>query len=176
MTMADITKEKTDSRISRLQRIRKNLKRKRPNFRRYESWRYNRVPERWRRARGIDSHVREKKKGYSISPQIGFRSPKDIRYKLASGKEEVLINSILDLSLIDPKRQSGRIAAKIGRKKKEKIITEAELLNIKILNPISAKIDLGDLDEELDLDEDLLDDIDIDDLDLSDDEDQGEEK
>ncbi|MHA1948034.1 MAG: eL32 family ribosomal protein, partial [Candidatus Hodarchaeales archaeon] len=113
--MADITKEKTDSRISRLQRIRKNLKRKRPNFRRYESWRYNRVPERWRRARGIDSHVREKKKGYSISPQIGFRSPKDIRYKLASGKEEVLINSILDLSLIDPKRQSGRIAAKIGR-------------------------------------------------------------
>ncbi|MHA1543049.1 MAG: eL32 family ribosomal protein, partial [Candidatus Hodarchaeales archaeon] len=72
--MADITKEKPDSRISRLQRIRKNLKRKRPNFRRYESWRYNRVPERWRRARGIDSHVREKKKGYSISPQIGFRS------------------------------------------------------------------------------------------------------
>ena len=80
------------------------------------------------------------------------------------------------MSLIDPKRQSGRIAAKIGRKKKEKIVTEAELLNIKILNPISAKIDLGDLDEELDLDEDLLDDIDIDDLDLSDDEDQGEEE
>ena len=80
------------------------------------------------------------------------------------------------MSLIDPNRQSGRITAKIGRKKKEKILIEAELLNIKILNPISAKIDLGDLDEELDLDEDLLDDIDIDDLDLSDDEDQGEEE
>ena len=174
--MTNITTEKTDSRILRLQRIRKNLKRKRPNFRRYESWRYNRVPERWRRARGIDSHVREKVGGWPISPQIGFRSPKDVRYTLTSGKEEVIINSILDLSLIDPERQSGRIAAKIGRKKKEKIITEAELLNIHILNPISAKIDLGDLDDELDLDEDLLDDIAIDDLDLSDDEDKGEEE
>ncbi len=174
--MTSITPEKTDSRILRLQRIRKNLKRKRPNFRRYESWRYNRVPERWRRARGIDSHVREKVAGWSISPKIGFRSPKDVRYTLSSGKEEVLINSILDLSLIDPKRQSGRIAAKIGRKKKEKIVIEAELLNIHILNPISAKIDLGDLDEELDLDEDLLDDIAIEDLDISDDEDQGEEE
>jgi len=174
--MTSITEEKTESRILRLQRIRKNLKRKRPNFHRYESWRYKRVPKRWRRARGIDSHVREKVAGWSISPQIGFRSPKEIRYTLSSGKEEVIINSILDLSLIDPKRQSGRIAAKLGRKKKEKIIIEAELLNINILNPISAKIDLGDLDKELDLDEDLLDDIAIDDLDLSDDEDQGEEE
>ena len=174
--MTSITPEKTDSRILRLQRIRKNLKRKRPQFRRYESWRYKRVPERWRRARGIDSHVREKVGGWSISPQIGFRSPKDVRYTLTSGKEEVLITSILDLSLIDPKQQSGRIAATIGRKKKEKIVIEAELLNIHILNPISAKIDLGDLDEELDLDEDLLDDIAIDDLDISDDEDQGEEE
>ena len=176
MTMTSINPEKTDSRILRLQRIRKNLKRKRPHFRRYESWRYNRVPERWRRARGIDSHVREKVGGWPISPQIGFRSPKEVRYTLTSGKEEVLITSILDLSLIDPKRQSGRIAARIGRRKKEKIIIEAELLNIHILNPISAKIDLGDLDEQLDLDDDLLDDIAIDDLDLSDDEDQGEEE
>ncbi len=176
MTMTSITKEKTDSRILRLQRIRKNLKRKRPNFRRYESWRYNRVPERWRRARGIDSHVREKVGGWPISPQIGFRSPKEVRYTLASGKEEVLITSSIDLSLIDPEQQVGRISATIGRKKKEKILMEAELLNIHILNPISVKIDLGDLDAELELDEDLLDDIAIDDLDISSDEDQGEEE
>ena len=174
--MTSFTEEKSQSRTLRLQRIRKNLKRKRPYFRRVESWRYNRVPERWRRARGIDSKTREKKGGWPISPKIGFRGPKEVRYQSSSGKEEVLVTSTVDLSLIDPKRQSGRIAAKIGRKKKEKIIMEAELLNIHILNPISAKIDLGDLDAELELDEDLLDDIAIEDLDISDDEDQGEEE
>ena len=174
--MTKLTEEKSQSRTHRLLRIRKNLKRKRPNFRRYESWRYKRVPERWRRARGIDSHVREKVGGWPISPKIGFRSPKDVRYQSSAGKEEILITSTVDLSLIDPKTQSGRIASNIGRKKKEKIIMEAELLNIRILNPISAKIDLGDLDAELELDEDLLDDIAIEDLDISSDEEEGEEE
>jgi large subunit ribosomal protein L32e len=140
-----------------------------------ESWRYKRVPKRWRRARGIDSKTREKKGGWPISPKIGFRAPKAVRYQLPSGKEEVLVSSSVDLSLIDPELQVGRIASKIGRKKKEKILMEAELLNIHILNPISAKIDLGDLDAELELDEDLLDDIAIDDLDISSDEDEGED-
>ena len=94
---------------------------------------------------------------------------------MSSGKEEVLVSSSVDLSLIGPEQQVGRIASTLGRKKKEKILMEAELLNIHILNPISAKIDLGDLDAELELDEDLLDDIAIDDLDISSDEDQGEE-
>lgn len=174
--MTSFSEEKSEDRILRLQRIRKKLKRKRPHFRRVESWRYIRVPERWRRARGIDSKTREKKGGYPKSPKIGYRGPKEVRYQSSSGKEEVLVTSTLDLSLIDPKKQSGRIAANLGRKKKEKIIMEAELLNIRILNPISAKIDLGDLDSELELDEDLLDDIEIDDLDLSSEEDQGEEE
>ncbi|MHA2289706.1 MAG: eL32 family ribosomal protein, partial [Promethearchaeota archaeon] len=55
--MTSYNQEKKEKSLPRLHRIRKNLKRKRPNFRRYESWRYKRVPERWRRARGIDSHV-----------------------------------------------------------------------------------------------------------------------
>ena len=173
--MTNLTDENSQSRTLRLQKFRKNLKRKRPRFIRVESWRYVRVPKRWRRARGIDSKTREKKGGYPISPKIGFRSPKEVRYQSSLGKEEVLVSSTVDLSLIDPKRQSGRVAAGIGRKKKEKIIMEAGLLNIHIVNPISAKIDLGDLDAELELDDDLLDDIALEDLDLSDDETQGEE-
>ncbi len=174
--MTSFTEEKPQSRTLRLQRIRKNLKRKRPYFRRVESWRYNRVPERWRRARGIDSKTREKKGGWPISPMIGFRSPKQVRYQSSSGKEEILIYSPVDLSLIDSNRQVGRIAAKIGRKKREEIVMEAELLNIRILNPISAKIDLGDLEEELELDDELLEEIDIKDLEISEDEEFGEEE
>lgn len=174
--MVDSSGDKTQSEILRLRKIQENLKRKRPTFRRVESWRYKRVKERWRRARGIDSKTREKKGGYTISPMIGFRGPRQVRYLSSSGKEEILIHSPVDLSLIDSNRQVGRIAAQIGRKKREKIIMEAELLNIRIVNPISAKIDLGDLEEELELDEELLEDIDIEDLDLSEDDELGEEE
>ncbi|MFX1285465.1 MAG: 50S ribosomal protein L32e [Promethearchaeota archaeon] len=174
--MADIPGDKAQSEIIRLRKIRENLKHKRPSFRRIESWRYKRVKERWRKARGIDSKTRKKKSGWPISPMIGFRSPKKVRYQSSSGKEEILVFSTVDLSLIDANRQVGRIAANIGRKKKEQIIMEAELLNIHILNPISAKIDLGDLEEELELDDELLEEIDIEDLELSEDEELGEEE
>jgi large subunit ribosomal protein L32e len=168
--MVDISENETQKEMLRQRKIREKLKHKRPTFRRVESWRYKRVKDRWRKARGIDSKTREKKGGWPISPSLGFRSPKRVRYQSSSGKEEVLIYSPLDLSLMNSNFQVGRIAAKIGRKKREKIITEAELLNIRILNPITAKVDLGDLEEELELDEDLLEDIAIDDLELEDEE------
>lgn len=174
--MVDNSEDKALSENIRLRKIRENLKRKRPSFRRVESWRYKRVKERWRKARGIDSKTREKKGGWPISPMIGFRSPKQVRYQSSSGKEEILIYSTVDLSLIDSNRQVGRIAANIGRKKREEIVMEAELLNIRILNPISAKIDLGDLEEELELDDELLEEIDIKDLELSEDEEISEEE
>ncbi|MFX1338225.1 MAG: eL32 family ribosomal protein [Promethearchaeota archaeon] len=46
----------------RLLEIRKNIKKKKPSFRRVESWRYIRVKDSWRKARGIDSQTRKKKK------------------------------------------------------------------------------------------------------------------
>ena len=174
--MVDNSEDKAPSENIRLRKIRENLKRSRPSFRRVESWRYKRVKERWRKARGIDSKTREKKGGWPISPMIGFRSPKQVRYQSSSGKEEILIYSPVDLSLIDSNLQVGRIAANIGRKKREKIVMEAELLNIRILNPISAKIDLGDLEEELELDDELLEEIDIKDLEISEDEEFSEEE
>ncbi|MFX0171510.1 MAG: 50S ribosomal protein L32e [Candidatus Hodarchaeota archaeon] len=168
--MVNISENETQKEMLRQRKIREKLKHKRPTFRRVESWRYKRVKDRWRKARGIDSKTREKKSGWPISPSLGFRSPKKVRYQSSSGKEEVLIYSPLDLSLMNSNFQVGRIAAKIGRKKREKIITDAELLNIRILNPITAKVDLGDLEEELELDEDLLEDIAIEDLELEDEE------
>ncbi|MFX0124037.1 MAG: eL32 family ribosomal protein [Candidatus Hodarchaeota archaeon] len=174
--MPESSDDKIQPKILRHRQIRANLKRKRPLFHRIESWRYKRVKERWRKARGIDSKTRKKKGGWTISPKIGFRSPKKVRYQSSSGKEEVLVFSPVDLSLIDSNLQIGRIAAGIGRKKREQIIMEAELHNIHIVNPISAKIDLGDLEEELELDEELLDEIDIEDLDITEDEETGEEE
>jgi len=175
--MANISEKKADSEKLRLLKIRKNLKQKSPSFRRIESWRLKRIKNRWRRPRGIDTKAREKKKGWPILPMAGFRSPKDIRDKTRSGKEEILVFSAADLSLIDPTTQVARIASNIGQRKKERIIMEAELQNVRIINPIIAKVkvDLGDLETELELDEEILEDISIDDLELDEDN-QGEEE
>ncbi|MFW9780025.1 MAG: eL32 family ribosomal protein [Candidatus Heimdallarchaeota archaeon] len=165
--MSDISKI-SSGQEARLQRIKALLKKKRPKFHRPESWRYKRVKKSWRKARGIDSRTRIKKQGWPVSPSIGFRSPRQIRYQSSVGTEEVLINSPLDLSLIDTSYQVGRIAAGVGRKKKERIITEAQLLNVHIINPIVARVDLRDLEEELALDEEALEDLELSDLELSD--------
>ena len=175
--MPNISEKKPDSEQLRLLNIRKNLRQKRPSFRRVESWRFKRIKERWRRPSGIDSKSREKKKGWPKSPIAGFRSPKEIRNKTRAGKEEILVFSTADISLIDPTSQVARIASNIGQRKKERIIMEAELQNVRIINPITAKVkvDLGDLETELELDEELLEDISIDDLELEEDK-QGEEE
>ena len=46
--------------------LRQKMKKKRPSFRRVESWRYKRVKDSWRKARGIDSQTRMKTKTCKI--------------------------------------------------------------------------------------------------------------
>ena len=55
----------------RLMELRKRMNKKRPSFRRVESWRYKRVKDSWRKARGIDSKTRKKKKSGVKSPTVG---------------------------------------------------------------------------------------------------------
>ena len=63
----------------RLMELRKEINKKRPSFRRVESWRYKRVKDSWRKARGIDSKTRKKKKLGVKSPTMGYRGPKKVR-------------------------------------------------------------------------------------------------
>ena len=64
---------------TRLLELRKKMKAKRPSFRRVESWRYVRVKDPWRKARGIDSRTRIKSKSGVKSPSTGYRTPKKVR-------------------------------------------------------------------------------------------------
>lgn len=165
--------DKTNSKSNkqnRLLRVRSNLKRKKPTFIRAESWRYKRVPTRWRVPRGIDSKIKEKRKGWPKMPSVGYRSPKSVRELSSNGKEEISVFSVSDLQLINPLSQVGRISATVGRKKREKIISESEIMNVHLVNPMFKKIDLKGLDEEIieaeDLSEEALRDLDLEDLEL----------
>jgi large subunit ribosomal protein L32e len=122
-------------------------KRKKPKFRRQESWRYKRVKENWRKPTGIDSKMRKKVKGWPPSPEAGYRSTKEIRRLHPSGYEEIRVQRVDDLTKIDPERQAIRIARTVGAKKRVEISARAEEKGIRILNPRRVK-ELEEFKEE----------------------------
>ena len=112
-----------------------NNGRKKPKFRRQESWRYKRVTDKWRRPHGIDSKMRKKVKGWPVSPTTGYRSPKKTRGLHPSGFVETRIQSVADLGGIDPELQAVRIARTVGGRKRVEILALAEEKGIHVLNP-----------------------------------------
>ncbi len=109
--------------------------RKKPKFLRQGARYLKRLKEVWRRPRGLDSKLRVKEKSKGSLPNVGYRAPKELRGLHPSGLKEVLIQSLKDLERIDKEKEAGRIAAKIGKKKRKMIVERARELGIKILNP-----------------------------------------
>jgi len=66
----------------RLIELRKKINKKRPSFRRVESWRYKRVKDSWRKARGIDSRTRIKSKSGVKSPSVGYRTKLGVKKRI----------------------------------------------------------------------------------------------
>jgi large subunit ribosomal protein L32e len=110
-------------------------KRKKPRFRRQESWRYKRVTDRWRKPHGVDSKMRKKVKGWPVSPTVGYRSPKKIRGLHPSGFVEIRVYSVADLGGIDPELQAIKIAQTVGNRKRVEIMALAAEKGIHVLNP-----------------------------------------
>jgi len=118
----------------RLMEIRKKINKKRPSFRRVESWRYKRVSDSWRKSRGIDSNTRRKNKSGVKSPTVGYRNPKKVRGLHPSGYEEVRVSSIQDLNNINKNYQAVKISSRLGSKKRVALIDYCQKKGFKILN------------------------------------------
>lgn len=161
----------------KLLELRKKIRKKRPSFRRVESWRYIRVKDSWRKARGIDSKTRKKKKSGVKSPSVGYRSPKNVRGLHPSGYAEARVITMDDLANLNPQKHAIKISSKLGSKKRIALIDYAQSRKFKILNvgishremeEIEAMLEspIEELEDEEFLDEeDFEDDLDIDDLD-----------
>ena len=118
----------------RLMELRRNINKKRPSFRRVESWRYKRVKDSWRKARGIDSQTRKKTKSGVKSPSIGYRNPKKVRGLHPSGYEEVNVETIKDFEELKKKKQAVKISSNLGGKKRILLIDYARRRGFKVLN------------------------------------------
>jgi len=114
--------------------VRKEIKKRTPEFLREEWFRYKRVPKNWRRPDGITSKMRRNFKYRPSKVRVGFRGPRDVRGLHPSGFEEILVYKAGDLTDIDPEKQAIRIGGSVGTKKRLDIEKKAAELDIRILN------------------------------------------
>ena len=128
-------------------KIKKRMSQKRPKFRKYESWRFKRLKNYWRKPTGIDNKMRQKRKGWPKSVKIGYRSPKKIRNLHPSRLNEIMIFNIGDLTIVDPESQIARIGGSVGGRKRALIIKEALIRGIRVLNSGDLQIEETDIQE-----------------------------
>jgi large subunit ribosomal protein L32e len=135
----------------RLMKLKKRMSQKRPKFVRFESWRYKRLKDHWRRPKGVDNKMRFNLKGWPKSVNVGWGSPKAVRGLHPSGVEEVMVYNVGDLSIIDPETQVARIGGGVGKRKRSSILAEAVERDIKVLNATryESEIEEEEIEEEL---------------------------
>jgi large subunit ribosomal protein L32e len=114
--------------------IRRQIKKRTPNFLRDEGFRYKRIPKNWRRPTGYTSKLRINLKYRPSKVRVGFRAPKIVRGLHASGFQEVMVHTVKELEIIDPKKQAVRIGGTVGTKKRLEIAKRADELAIRVLN------------------------------------------
>ena len=113
----------------------RELKLRRPEFVRQESWRYVRLKPNWRKPRGKDSKMRLQVKGWPPLVKVGYRTPRKYRGLHPSGYKEVLVYRPEDLEGLNPEIHAVRIAGSVGMRKRLLIVEKAKELGLKILNP-----------------------------------------
>ncbi|HZW56362.1 MAG TPA: 50S ribosomal protein L32e [Nitrososphaerales archaeon] len=124
----------TRASVANLLELRRQIKSKTPNFRRFESWRYVRIHEEWRKPKGVDNHMRLSVKGWPHLVKVGYRVPKEVRYLHPSGYRDVLVHNVAELEKLSPDRDAARLAAGVGKRKRIEIALRARELGIRILN------------------------------------------
>lgn len=120
--------------VAKLLEVRERIKERTPEFKRFESWRFVRIHEPWRKPKGIDNHMRLSVKGWPHLVKVGYRVPKAVRYLHPSGYRDILVHNVAELEKLSPDSDAARIASAVGRRKKIEIAKRARELGIRVLN------------------------------------------
>ena len=149
--------------VRRLMKVRLRIKKRRPAFKRLENWRYKRLARSsWRKPKGIDNKVKEKRKGWHKMASIGYRGPVKVRGLHPSGREELMIYKDTDLLRADPEKHVLRIYRRISRKNRLDLESQALIMGFKILNPKPTLV------EEIALEESVGAELELEDIDITD--------
>jgi len=134
--------------LERLLELRSQIKARTPYFRRFESWRFVRLDDPWRKPKGVDNHQRLSVNGWPHLVKIGYRVPKAVRYLHPSGYRDILVHNLKELEALSPDTDAARIAAGVGRRKRIEIATRAKEVGIRVLNGRSLLTIKSESEEE----------------------------
>jgi large subunit ribosomal protein L32e len=137
LSKSDVSEE---GKLKELVKRRQELAKRRPKFVRQESWRYDRIHPEWRRPKGIDNKVRRQDKGWPALVRVGYRGPSEARGLHPSGHVEALVFRPSDLDGLVPGRDVARIGGTVGARKRELILSRANELGIRVVNPTGLRI------------------------------------
>ncbi|HIP66565.1 MAG TPA: 50S ribosomal protein L32e [Candidatus Nanopusillus sp.] len=129
--------------IKSLLRLRKKIKRKKPNHFRPHWWTrpsLKRKKNSWRRPHGIHNKIRRRLKGRPAMVETGYGSPKKVRGLLPNGRKPVIIHNIKELERVDKEKEAAIIASAVGKRKRLEIIRKARELEIEIWNIRPAEL------------------------------------
>ncbi len=131
------------AKVQEVLKLRAEIADGRPVFRRPESWRYLRLKENWRKPKGLDNKVRKSVKGWPKLVKVGYRGPVVARGLHPSGFRDVLVENLKGLDGLNPETDAVRLASGLGARKRQEIITRANELGLKVLNPCGIRMISG---------------------------------
>lgn len=129
------------SEVARLLAARRMQDQRRPRFTRQASYRYWRIgrDESWRKPRGLQSKQRRHYGYRSTIVSIGFRSPRQVRGRTPSGFRPILVETVPQISAIDPAHEAAIISRTVGTLKRLVLEEAARKRGVHVLNPITKE-------------------------------------
>jgi large subunit ribosomal protein L32e len=117
-----------------LLKLRRTIRKKRPQFKRQEQDFEKTLSRSWRHPRGRKSEMRRHKKSRGAMPHPGYGSPKSVRGLDRLGRRQVRVFAPAEVDGLDPAAHSLVIGGSVGRKKSLEIRRKAMERGIRIAN------------------------------------------
>ncbi len=130
--------------------IRKDVKRRKPEFRRQDSHKKKRVSRTgYRKPKGIQSKVRLNKRGYVKMANQGYGSPVDVKGMHPKGLFPFIVENVSQISSIDSEKEGAVIASGVGERKRIDIVKEALSRKVTLLNVKDPEGYLNEIEQRM---------------------------
>jgi large subunit ribosomal protein L32e len=126
--------KRSPKKLSKSLKIREKISSERPPFKRSETHRFPRLGDKWRSSKGIRSKMRLKKMGRAAIVETGYRGPVLTRGLHPTGKREVIVYRVEDLTAVNPDLDVVRIAGTVGTRKRLEVLQKAKELELQVIN------------------------------------------
>ncbi|MBN2459412.1 hypothetical protein JXB28_03950 [Candidatus Woesearchaeota archaeon] len=117
---------------------RRQIKRRKPFFRKKDHYKAKSLAKRWRRPRGVDNKQRLRRRAHALRPGSGFKSPVQVKGLHKSGLKPVLVSCLNQLDRI-AEGHGIILSSRLGDRKRALILAEIQKKGLVLLNMDAEK-------------------------------------